>query len=998
MKQLVLCAVFLLCSSLGVVAQQSRTSTLIGRVTDSNGAVIVGVKITATLKATGARRETVTSNEGSYVLTNLSPGDYELTFESTGFKRYLFQDFTMQVGQVLVRDLQMEPGQISDSPSDQIGGEPLVNTTNALVDGVVKSREISSLPLNGRNYLELALLIPGNNPAPSFDPTKTNSIIVSSAGQLGRGGNITIDGTDNNDDAVGGPLVNISQDAVQEFQIATNRYSAELGRSASSVINVVTKSGTNDLHGSFSFFERDRRLQGLPATYDRSSSVTGQTLPFDRQQYAVTLGGPIVKDRSWWFGSFEYRNQDGAVLVGERDVAARQIRRSFSPAPLDDLLGLVRGDWKASRTDDLTFRYAIERLEDVGATKLDRAIGSASQRQSLRNNHHAFLANWTRILSPTAVNSFSFSVNHFRNTTDPLTTGPQLTFPSILDGVSFRIPQATTVNRLQFSDALSLIRGAHTLKFGTDIQRIDALFDLAVFQKGRIEFVQDFAGFDFSGDGKIDDNDLLFAVTLRSSKPSQALFLPDDDNNHLAFFAQDDWRVSRNFMLNLGVRYELDTNDKNISWYGNRNPLVQSFYRGDRTRDKNNLAPRIGFNWATNDGRTSVHGGYGIYYDRITLEIMSLERGLDGRALAIEVRAGNALSDPTGAPIFIDPATGRFRPFAPTYSNPFTGFILPGAGASGINIIDNEMQNPMVQQFNLGVQREVAHDLVARADYIHNFGTHFIIGRTIGVVNNPVVGGPDRVVNLESSVKTKYDGLLLSLEKRFSSRYQFRASYTLSKSFNYANDDQIPFSNGPVNPANVQLEYGPSPNDRRHYFTFSGVVELPLGFQLAPLVKVSSGVPMDILLPDASSRIPVLQRNAGGRLFKTGADLNVFLRQLNAAGGVNGQPLPLVRDNARFNDGFSSVDLRISKVFRFGERARLEPIAEIFNLFNVTNILGVSNVNYSGYANVLTRDSNNTSDPGFLRSSGFGSAVSTAGGVFGSGGARALQLAVKFSF
>jgi len=994
MKKAILSLFLVTICFLTVFAQQAATATLSGRVTDINGAAIAGAKVIAIQIATGARREAVTSGEGLYALTNLNPGAYELVFEKEGFKKHLFQNYSIQVGQSLLKDARMEVGQISDTLDDLIGREPLVNTTNALVEGNIKPREISSLPLNGRNYLELALLIPGNTPAPNFDPTKTGSVIISSAGQLGRGGNITIDGTDNNDDAVGGPLTNISQDAVQEFQIATNRYSAELGRSASSVINVVTKAGSNDLRGSFSFFERDRRLQGLPATFDRSNRKP----PFDRQQYAATLGGPLKKERAWWFGAFEYRNQGGAVLVGERDVAARQIRRGFAPAPLDDLLGLARGDWRPSDRDSVNFRYAIERLEDVGATKLDRAIGSASQRQRLNNDHQAFLANWARVFTPTVVNSFSFSVNNFHNTTVPLTIGPQLTFPSILDGVSFRVPQATKINRLQFSDALSLIRGAHTFKFGGDFQRVDSLFDLGVFQQGRIEFVQDFAQADFNGDGRVDDNDLLFAVTLRSSKPSQSLTIADADNNHLALFAQDDWRVSRNLTLNLGLRYELDTNVNNNDWYANRNPIAQSFYRGERKRDTNNFAPRVGFNWAANDGKTSVHGGYGIYYDRITLEIISLERGLDGRALAIEVRAGNALTDQTGAPIFIDPATGRFRPFAPTLGNPFTGFILPGAGASGINIIDNNLQNPMVQQFNLGVQRELARDLVARVDYLHNFGTHFIIGRAIGVVNNPVVGGPDRVVNLESSVKTKYDGLLLSLEKRFANRYQFRASYTLSKAFNYANDDQIPFSNGPVNPNNLQLEYGPTPNDRRHYFTFSGAVELPYGFQLAPIVTLASGVPMDILAPDASSRVPVLQRNAGGRLFKTGAELNSFLRQVNAAGGVNGQSAPLVRDDARFNDKFSSFDLRLSKVFRLGEKARLEPIIEVFNLFNVTNILGVSNVNYSGFSNVLTRDSNNPDDPGYLRSSGFGNPVTTAGGVFGSGGPRAFQIAAKFSF
>lgn len=995
MKQFIF--VFLFCWSAGPVsAQQATTAMLSGHVVDPARAVIAGAKVAATQKTTGAKREVVTTSEGLFTFPNLVPGEYQIAIEAAGFKKAIIDSFNLPVGQTVTWDIALEVGDIKDLCMDCGGfGEPLIDTTSTIVDGIISNKTIQNLPLNGRNYLELALLIPGNTPAPNFDPTKTGSVIISSAGQLGRGGNVTIDGTDNNDDAVGGPLINISQDAVQEFQIATNRFSAELGRSASSVINVVTKAGTNDMHGSFSFFERDRRLQGLPATYDRRSN---QKPPFDRQQYAATLGGPLKKEKAWWFGAVEYRNQDGEVLVGERDIAARQIRRSFAPAPLDDWLGLARGDWKVSDKDNLSFRYALERLDDIGATKLDRAIGSASQRQQLRNKHQAFLTNWTRVLSPTTINSFSFSVNNFKNTTDPLTRGPQLTFPSIQDGVSFRVPQATKVNRLQFSDALTWIRAAHTFKFGGDFQRVDSGFDLGVFQQGRIEFVQDFAQADFNGDNRVDDNDLLFAVTLRSSKPTQPLLLADTDNNHIAAFAQDDWRVSPRLTLNLGVRYELDTSVNNNAWYANRNPLVQSFYRGERRRDTNNFAPRVGFNWATRDGKTSVHGGYGIYYDRITLEIASLERGLDGRALAIEVRAGNVLTDPTGAPIFIDPATGKFRPGAPTFSNPFTGFILPGAGASGINIIQNDLQNPMVQQFNLGVQRELARDLVVRADYLHNFGTHFIIGRTIGSVNNPVVGGPDRVVNLESSVKTKYDGLLLSLEKRFANRYQFRASYTLSKAFNYANDDQIPFSNGPVNPNNLQLEYGPTPNDRRHYFTFSGAVELAYGFQLAPLVTLASGVPLDILLPDASSRIPVLQRNAGGRLFKTGAELNSFLQTLNTAGGVNGQPLPLVRDDARFNDGFSSFDLRFSKVFKFGDKARLEPLIEVFNLFNVTNILGASNVNYSGFSNVLARDSNDPANAGFLKSSNFGQPVTTAGGVFGSGGPRAFQVAAKFSF
>ena len=171
---------------------------------------------------------------------------------------------------------------------------------------------------------------------------------------------------------------------------------------------------------------------------------------------------------------------------------------------------------------------------------------------------------------------------------------------------------------------------------------------------------------------------------------------------------------------------------------------------------------------------------------------MSLERGLDGRALPIEVRAGNVF--------FLDPDTGSVPPFAPTFSDPFTGFILPGAGASGINIIDNTMENPTVQQYSLGTRFKVPGDAVLGLDYVHNRGTHFIIGRPIGEVFNPVVGGPDRVVNLESSVGTRYDALLATLEKRWGAGQQVRASYTLSRARNYSNDDQIPSGSGPRRP------------------------------------------------------------------------------------------------------------------------------------------------------------------------------------------------------
>lgn len=1006
-RSLPVVVLLLACLQASVLAQQAARATLTGTVTDPNGAVVAGVRVIATLESAGVRRETVTNDEGLYVLTDMVPGEYELRVEAQGFlTKETKVPISLKVGQSVTLNVPLEIGVSETQVIDLIHHRSPIDNTASVVQGVIESREVETLPLNGRNFLELALLVPGNAPAPNFDPTKTNTLVISSAGQLGRGGNVTIDGADNNDDVVGGPVQNISQEAILEFQIATNRFSAQLGRSGSSVINVVTKQGTNELHGSGSIYFRDRELQGLPATFDRS---LGQTPPFDRQQYAFTLGGPVKKDRAFFFGSFEYRNQDGVVLVGERDLATRSIRRDFAASPLDDFLTTERLDLIPTDVDRFGFRYTYQREKGIAASTLVRSIGSASQRQSSLNKTNSFLANYSRVISVYDLNNFTFSFSTFINDTLPVTPGPQLTFPSIQDGASFRVPQQTKQRRLQFSDTYTMIRGNHSLYVGGEVQRVESDLDLKVFQQGRIELIEDFPDFDRNLDGRVDDNDLLFAVTLRSGVPDRPLVLPDADNWYLAGFFQDDWRVHRQFTLNLGLRYELDTDVKNVSRVDELNPLILPFLKGERKRDKNNFAPRVGFNFSTEDGRTSIHGGYGIYYDRVTLQIQTLERGLDGRALPVEVKAGNVFFIP---PEFLfDPVNGVFPPPAPTLANPFTGFVLPGAGAGGINIIDNDLQNPMVHQTNIGVQRELGRDFVLRADYLRNVGTHFIIGRIIGTVPfNPVVGGPDLVKNLESSVRTKYDGLLMSLEKRFSNRFQFRASYTLSRSNNFANDDQIPFSNGPIDSSNLQLEYGTTPNDQRHRFSFSGVFQLPADIRVSPILTLASTVPMDILLPDGSSRVCELERNAGARQFQTGAELNAVLNQINAAGGSlcpNADPstgfkprvlLPLVRDDLRFGDNFSSLDLRVSKVFKIGERFTIEPIAEVFNLFNVTNVLGFSNVNYSGFSNVLVRDSNDPSSAGFLRSSSFGQPVSTAGGVFGSGGPRAFQFAARVTF
>jgi hypothetical protein len=965
-------------------AQDAATGVVTGRVIDPSSAAVAGAKVVATRTATAVARETTTEATGAYLIASLAPGEYEVTITAPGFAPFAAGSVLVQVGRRATLDavLSLEGRAETVEVDDDVVSVP---TGNSLVGGVVGQSSVANLPLNGRNFLELAFLMPGNVAAPNFDPTKTNVVAISAAGQLGRGGNITIDGQDNNDDVVGGPLANLPQDAVEEFQMATGRYSAEQGRSAAAAINVVTRSGSDTLQGSLSVFLRDDALQGLPATFDRSS---GEAPPFDRQQYSATLGGPIVRGKAWWFAAAEYRNQDAVVQTGTRDVEARTIRQTLAEAPLSDFLGMARVDVRATDADTLGFRYLTQDESDTAASTLDRSIGSATQRQASDNRHHQGLVTWTRLLGSTAVSTLRASYSDFQNQIDPVTPGRQLTFPTIQDGASFRVPQGTTQKRWQVAESVSWVKGAHSLRFGAEFSHTYGRFDLGVFREGRVELVQDFAEFDLNGDGRVNDSDLLFAVTLRSGKPDQDLLLDDCSSNYFAGFVQDDWRVTPQLTLNIGLRYELDTNVKNISGYGDINPIVQPFLEGERGRDLDNLGPRLGFAWTNKAGSFQLHGGFGLYYDRVTLEIMSLERGLDGRALPIEVRAGNVFFlGPDGVP-----------PFAPTFDNPFTGFILPGAGASGINIIDNAMENPMVQQWNLGTRFRMPYDSVLQVDLVHSRGTKFIIGRAIGEVFNPVVGGPDRVVNLESSVGTRYDAMLASLEKRWGQGQELRLSYSLARARNYANDDQIPFGAGPIDPNDLEREYGPTPNEQRHRLVLSGSFMLPAQLRLSGIWTIASGVPMDIMLPDGSTRVPTLSRNAGAREFETASELNAYLTSLNASGGIDGVPMPLVPDDARFSDSFNSLDLRLSRRFALSSRASLEAIVECFNVFNVTNILGVSKNNYSGYRNVLARDSSDPSDPGFLRSSSFGSALTTAGGVFGSGGPRAVQIGLRAQF
>src|SRR6266536_5114171 len=322
------------------VSAQLPTSTLNGAVTDPQGEAVAGAKVSGVSEATGAMRDTTTDTAGFYSVTNLLPADYTVRIETLTFAKAEIKNVRLEVGRASTIDVKLAIARVGEVVTVQ-AEEAQVNLTQSEVQGIVESSTIQNMPLNGLHFLELAFLIPGNRPGTNFDPTKTNTLEVSSAGSFGRGGNINVDGGDNNDEVVGGTLMSFPEDSVQEFQIATNKFTAEVGRSSSSIINIITKSGTNSYHGSAFTYFRHKSLQALPAL------VRDQTAPhFAREQFGGSIGGPIKKDKAFWFVSSEYRNQGHAVQVGERDFNPDNFITSSAPTFIHDYQLIARTDFK----------------------------------------------------------------------------------------------------------------------------------------------------------------------------------------------------------------------------------------------------------------------------------------------------------------------------------------------------------------------------------------------------------------------------------------------------------------------------------------------------------------------------------------------------------------------------------------------------------------------------------------------------------------------------
>ena len=1042
------------------MSAQLPSGSIDGIARDTSGARIRGVHVTVTNESQGTARDSQSNADGSFTLPNLVPGAYMVVLSSPGFGDVRYEHVQIQAGKATTLDTTLRAATSASVSVNSI--QQKVDLTQSMLQGQITSSTVASIPLNGRNFLELAFLIPGNRPAPTFDTTKTNTLEISSAGGFGRGGNITIDGGDNNDEVVGGTLANFPEDSIAEFQIATARFTAEVGRSGNSIINVVTRSGSNQFHGSAFFYERNRHLQGLPATFDRSQPVPR----FDREQFGGSIGGPLRRDKAFIFSSVEYRDQNAAMQTGTRVFSTAppygSIINTSAPAPLREVLFSNRADYHLNESNLFSLRYSFDHSTDTAEATAAQAtpLFTAAERQNALNRFNSAVATWTRIMGPNRTNDFSVHYDHFYNDLPPFPqdqslTNPQLNltneliFPDLADGANFNLPQATHLDRFQLRDALTTTIAKHTLHVGAEFQHYRATGKINVFGTGTAILTSDFGFADLNGDRVINDLDIPVAVGIHSTAPVVPVPIPRITNNYTGLYVQDDWRASSKLTLNLGLRWEYDSDatgqgaahqpcpnltsepSQPCTWMANVLPL----HKDPDTKD---FGPRVGFVYDPwGHGRTAIRGGYGIYYDRITLEAGSKELVQNDRALTITQYAGSTCTNPAiPAPPSLDlcfAPGSQFSAGSPTINNAFSG--PHQTGGVGIVALGPNSHHPLFQQFSLGVQQQVAKDWVVSVDGLHVFGQRELIGSLVRsttstspyincpvnnqlcLISDPLSGISDSATIIDSSAKSWYDGLLVSAGRRSAHigrvGFDLNLSYTLSKTFDYSDDDQLENNNEDeqVNlvegTSGLRKEKGYALTDERHRLTLYGLARLPWGFLVSPLYTFGSGVPADTFLPGTAnisgasgSRLPILPRNALGREIKNSDQLNAVINRWNslppcpaAFPCLAGGQLATVPGGIKFFSPFSSLDLRLRKDFQFHENLKLSLIGEGFNMFNHVNVRGSNNANFAG-RNI----SIGPYTPSAPVQTNFFHPDEIAGGFFGSGGPRAFQFAARLEF
>lgn len=875
---------------LGETTAQVVTANLQGTVTDPSGAAIAGATITVRNVETGLTREISTNDEGFYRFNLLPRGRYEVTITKSGFATGLVKDVNLLIGETVTANLplkvagQAETVTVTATPNQ-------VDLSSSQIQAPVQQTQIADLPINDRNFQQLANLIPGAAPAPSYDPTKRLYGGVVSGGATARSSGVSVDGGNFNDNIVGGPVGLVPEDAIQEFQVITNQFSAEYGHSSGPFINVVTKSGTNDLHGSGFLLFRHKDLQA------RNPFETVKP-DFDREQFGGSVGGPIIKDKTFGFFAIERNRQQRSQTISTGGIYP-QFEGSFA-APFRDLLMVAKLDHRFHTNHALTFRASFQRNTSTEGLLVDPNVsfggpptGSAFQIATNENISWQAMHTWT--LSSHTLNLFTAHFNRFINELNPTSFGINLRFPSVVVGQSASTPQGVQQDRLQFRDDFSTVfngHGSHNIKFGLDINpriKYNALFDLV--KSTTFLFGADVPTITCSSSTTCNTNlppgtpnPILFALRGIGSTRENGTTVWQ-----MAYYFQDDWKASSRLTLNLGLRYEYESGFIDAGFH---HPLEgQAPFFNSRTRHTpdRSFGPRIGFAYDVfNTGKTVLRGGYGIYYDSTPWENSYIDRTLNGAKFEI----------------------AAFAPSQPDVNDP--AFLkLPAPGGFAIN---GKVSQPYTQQWSIGIGQQLPWGIVLDASGLHILGLHGWMTRELnpqgtdskGVVHPAAFPNLGLYSSFETINLSHYDALQVSVRKNLDRRVQFQLGYTYSKAISLSDDIFEP--GVPADSNNLFADKGPTLRDARHRFVLSGIVNAPLGFQVSSIVALQSGRPYNIT---------------------TGVDNN-------GDGHVKDRPPGVGRNSGRAAPTYI-WDMRLARPFKIRERLTISPTADMFNVVNHAN-------------------------------------------------------------
>jgi len=814
------------------LAAQQPTGSIEGLVTDPQGAIVTNATITIRNTATGLTRTVKAGDDGRYTASQLPPGVYEVKATAENFKTSVASDVKVDVGSNVPLDIKLEIGGASETVMIT-GGEAQIDRTDNTVAGVIGKLQIDNLPLNGRNFLDLAQLQPGTEKVDgaTFDPTKANFTGVSIAGQAGRSTQITVDGGSVVDNVVGTTVQNFSQEIVQEFQIGISTFDLSTGASATGSVNIISKTGNNNYHGNGYIYWRDSRFAAFPAL-DRldaahaiPSEAQASRIPFDREQFGGTFGGPIKKDKAFFFGNVEYNNQD-AVAIHALPSSIPGFS-GFTGSPFNELLVTGRVDWVISDRMSFFGRYSHNDNDQenpfavgTGIVPKDSSSGIfQSNNQISENRSDGFVLGLTRNFGSNVVNDLRYSYNDFRNSILPAT--PDFTeirgFPDQIfrSGTNAITPQVTDQTRNQIRNDLVWNKGKHTMRMGGDWERtsIGGLFEFAKPARIRIFEPGAAAG---APDRLETEADFLNAPVRDLSMGIGSGVLPFNTpegatvNNRLQFYFTDTWKMNNRFTLNYGLAYRWDSNLWN---HDQSRPSIIAGVFNEGTaaagRDNNNFAPRVGFAWdVKGDGRTVVRGGFGMYYDTTIDNLRLFERadlgppgselflvgfdvisdllpGGDGRFGALPGDASGFIT--LGDLLALIPAvrsdleSRSFNCNLPTSIECF--------GAISGPLFSSNFQVPYSMQYSIGIQKELPWKMLLQADYNYRKGVHEVLvydanfAQSVDRNGNPtpLLNFPNTIPYADSSAFSTYEALLVRVDRRFDKGFQFTGSYTLSR-------------------------------------------------------------------------------------------------------------------------------------------------------------------------------------------------------------------------